>query len=260
MREPAAVRHAPVVRRGAAVEPGQERVRGRPAWARAWLISASTWSAAVCWWAAPWSPRDWGWATRQPAVRRGWCLRAARLGSADGDGLGEAVLAGLVALGLAALAAGLGLGCAGPLLLRPSRRTRRPRSGTSQRQSRREISRNPQSTPKLGRRRVARCCAAGRIRIRPPHSGHSRHFRSIKVRPDMRTRGLACGDGQMGAAGWTNGAAAGRDGSAGGRMARGTTPGPGAAGGPRGYGGAGVDGAARRWLARRDRPGPVDLF
>jgi hypothetical protein len=48
-------------------------------------------------------------------------LRAARLGLADGDGLGVAVLAGPVALGLAALAAGLGLGCAGPLLLRPSR-------------------------------------------------------------------------------------------------------------------------------------------
>src|ERR1700689_1742451 len=100
------------------LSPARNEYAGRPAWARAWLISASTWSAAVCWVAGA---AGLGLGAAGAWVRRGRCLRAARLGSADGDGLGEAVLAGLVALGLAALAAGLGLGCAGPLLLRPSR-------------------------------------------------------------------------------------------------------------------------------------------
>jgi hypothetical protein len=84
------------------------------------LIRASTWSAAVCWLGGAVVAAGLGLGDAGARVRRRWCLRAAGLGLADGDGLGELVaLAGLVAL--AALAAVVGLGCAGPLLLRPSR-------------------------------------------------------------------------------------------------------------------------------------------
>src|ERR1700691_4263055 len=103
------------------LSPARNEYAGRPAWARAWLISASTWSAAVCWLGGAVVAAGLGLGDAGAWVRRGPCFGAGRLGAGDGDGLGEGALAGRVALGLAALAAGLGLGCAGPLLLRPSR-------------------------------------------------------------------------------------------------------------------------------------------
>src|ERR1700691_3152856 len=96
------------------LSPARNEYAGRPAWARAWLISASTWSAAVCWLGGAVVAAGLGLGDAGAWVRRGRCLRAARLGSAGGDRLCEAVLAGL------------GLGCAGPLLLRPSRTTPPP--------------------------------------------------------------------------------------------------------------------------------------
>src|ERR1700683_5688002 len=92
------------------LSPARNEYAGRPAWARAWLISASTWSAAVCWLGGAVVAAGLGLGDAGAWVRRGWCLRAARLGSADGDGLGEAGLAGLVAPGVAGLAAGVGRG------------------------------------------------------------------------------------------------------------------------------------------------------